>query len=75
MQTGQGDLGGRHHPAIIFRIVIQVVAEFGQLPRLEHGLLFDHEGSIFLRITLADMQVQHPGDQCPLQARPAPLST
>ena len=40
------------------------------LPGGEEGLPFDHEGRVFLEIALAGVQIEHPGDQGALQARP-----
>ena len=72
MQPGQRHLGGRHHPQVFLVVVVQVVAELGQLPGAEQGLRLDHEGGVLLGVALADVQVEHPGDQGALQARPGP---
>jgi len=36
-QTGDGHLGSRHHPKILFCVVIQVVGELRQLSGAEQG--------------------------------------
>jgi hypothetical protein len=69
MQPGQGHLRGGHHPQVFLVVAVQVVVELGQLPGGEQGLPFDHEREVLFQIALADVQVEHPGDEGALQAR------
>ena len=50
--------------------MVQVILELGQLTGAEHGIFLDHEWGVLLGISLTDVQVEHPGDQGTLQARP-----
>ena len=68
VQPGQRHLGGGHHPEVFFGIVIQVFGKLGQLPGGKERLGLHHEGRVFFQVTLADVQVEHPGDQGALQA-------
>ena len=75
MQAGQRNFGGRHQPQVLLVIVVQVVVELGQLAGGEERLAAHQERRVLLPVALAGVQVEHPGDQRPLQARPAPLRT
>ena len=50
-------------------ILVEIVGELGQLPRAVDRGGLDHEGQVLLAVALADVQVEHPGDQRALQAR------
>ena len=72
VQAGDGHLGGGHHPEVLLRVVVEVVAELGELPGGEEGLGLDHEGQVLLAVALADVQVEHPGDEGALEAGAGP---
>ena len=44
-------------------VFIKIIGELGQLSRPEHRLGLDHEGQVFFRVALADVQVEHVGNQ------------
>ena len=44
----------------------------GSCPAPNSVSLLHHERRVFFGVALADVQVEHPGDQRPLQARPRP---
>ena len=50
--------------------MVEVVGKLGQLPGAEKRGRLDHEGRVLLGVALADVQVEHIGDQRPLEARP-----
>ncbi len=67
MQAGQGHFGGRHEVVIFFDVFVEVIGELGQLPGGQQGFGLHHEGGVFFQVALADVQVEHPGDQRALQ--------
>ena len=73
MQVGEGDLGGANEPKVVFHVVVNVLLKLGQLRGANQALTLDYGWGIDLGVTvLLDVQVQHPGDERPLQARPQP---
>ena len=52
--------------------MVQVLGKLRQLTSAVERSRLDHERSILLGVTLAVMQVEHVGDDRPLQASPRP---
>ncbi len=69
MQAGQRHLGGGDEVQVLLVVLVEIVGELGQLARAVHRGGLDHEGQVSLLVALADVQVEHPGDQGALQAR------
>ena len=70
MQVRQRHLGRRHEPVVLFGVVVEVVAELRQLAGVPHRLFLHHRRQVHLRVAvLVDVQLQHEGDQRPLQPR------
>ena len=73
IQVGHRHLGGGDEPEILDRVVVQVVAELGQVAGAHQGLAPDHVGRQDFGIAVAaGVQVQHEADERPLQPR-API--
>jgi len=68
VQAGEGHLRGGNHPKVLFHVMIEVVGELGQLTAGEQGVCFYHEGQVFFGVTLAGVQIQHPGNKGALEA-------
>ena len=50
-------------------ILVEIIGKFRQLTRAKDRGRLDHEGQVFLLVSLADVQIEHPGDQGALQPR------
>ena len=63
-----------HEPEVVLGVVVEVIGELGQLAGADHALPLDHEGRVDLLIAvLAGVQVEHEGDEGPLQPGAQPL--
>ncbi len=70
VEVGHRRLGGRDPPEVLLRVVVEVVAELGQVACAHQHFRLDHVRRVDLGVAvLRRVQVEHPGDQRPLQPR------
>jgi len=62
VHTGQGDFGSRHHPEVLLGVMIQVVGKLGKLSGGKQCPTPYHKGCVFFLVSLADVQIEHPGN-------------
>ena len=76
VQVRQRHLGRRHEPEVVLDVVVEVVAELGQLAGAPEALLLDDERRIDLRVALLCVCRSSIQAMSARSSRaPAPLST
>src|SRR5581483_710070 len=69
VQAGERDLRGGHKVVIFLVIFVKIISELWKLTRAIHGCGLDHERQILFGVTLANVKIEHEGDQSALQPR------
>ncbi len=70
VEVGDDDLGGRDEPEILLRVPIEVVTELRQVAGADQAFAPHHRRRVDLGVAVVrDVEVEHPRDERPLQAR------